>query len=185
MAYMKPYLDSFIEVTDKAEKNNVIEEFDLVVLKNESPFEYNLYKREFNIFPHIISVAYNIRIETKDLNIDDRIKINCSKALKFDSYDSDENTEMIESHKDNDYYAMVVYDSEYNRGDFYGGVEYSYAIWGSNSKGYEYCIVRNPKEHLEFDLEHIINVWIIHIDKTKLKDFSDNEISESVDRYLL
>lgn len=182
MAYFIPYLESFDEITDIEEIKKVVDIFDLQVLRNELPTNYKLYKKEMNIFPDVISNVYNIRIETRDFKINDIVKINCNNANKFEYVDSDEIGIMIDSHDKNNYFAIVGYDSEYDghHKEFYGQDKHSFGIYDTTNKSFEYIIVEDPKKHLDFMLKHIINVWIIYIDMSQLKNISYDEISEKV-----
>lgn len=182
MAYFIPYIESFDEITDNEEIKKVIDIFDLQVLRNELPTNYKLYKKEMNIISDVVTNVYNIRIETKDFKINDIVKINCNKANKFEYVDSDEIGVMIDSHDKNNYYAIVGYDSEYDghHKEFYVQNKHSFGIYDTTNKSFEYIIVEDPNKYLDFMLKHIINVWIVYIDMSKLKNISYDEISEKV-----
>lgn len=166
-------LTNFELIKNRDEIRKIKKEIPLQVYRNYESIPYEIYKKEYSIIPYHKHNVYNIRIDVKNYNVKDTIQFSFINTPTFSRYDSDENTIMLDSQNNKDYYAIIGYDSEEKMFECYG-------IYDIRKDGLYYSVDLNPKEHLDYELEHVINVWIIHIDKTKLENASNEYISECV-----
>ena len=167
-------LTNFELVKNKDELRQIKKQIPFQVYRNYDSITYEIYKKEYSLIPYYKYDVYNIRIDVKNFNINDTIQISFTNTPSFKRYDSDENTVMIDYQDNKDYYAIIGYDKEDSL------INECYGIYDIRKDGIYYSIDLNPKEHLDYELAHVINVWIVHIDKSILKNVSNDSISECV-----
>ncbi len=139
----------------------------LIVKINNINVPFTLSKKKYtlkNIEKKEIGVdVFRIELETNGLKMNDIINIKFEEERRLEYYAADENILMISEMNNGLLLAVIAYDSEFNYNDmeFYNGNYYSYALKKINDNGVEYEVLSNPKEHLNFNEGHIINVWIM------------------------
>ena len=180
MAISKHLLENFKKVSSEEEKE-IIKDLNLKVCINKNIIGAFIGKKKYDIDNKNLYV-YNIKFDIKHFTKDDVISFNIGDNIKFEYYDSDENTYMYTSEDENYYYAFIGYDTDYNWGNSeFINDSYSYAFTGDvNSNSFEYYIINNPKEYSNYEVDHVINVWIVRINKNNYKKFDKEKIYNDI-----
>ncbi len=126
MAIARHLLEGFKKVS--FEESELFEQdFGLKTLIRGIPISCDICKKKYEICNKNITV-YNLKLDIKNFVKCDTISFKFDNNLKFEFYDSDENTFMYTSEDENNYYAFIGYDTDYNwsRSEFLND-NYSYA----------------------------------------------------------
>lgn len=180
MAIAKHLMEHFKKVSFEEEKE-IIKDLNLKIYINKHIIGAFIGKKKYDIYNRNIYV-YNIKFDIKNFSKGDIISFELGDNIKFEFYDSDENTYMYTSEDENNYYSFIGYDTEYNWGNSeFVNDSYPYAFAGDvNSNAFEYYIINNPKELSDYEVDHIINVWIVRINKNDYKKTDREKIYDDI-----
>lgn len=167
-------LTNYELIKNRDELRKVKKKIPFQVYRNYEPISYEIYKKEYSIIPYYKHDVYNIKIDVRNFNKNDTVQISFINKSSFKRYDSDENTVMLDYQDSNNYYAIIGYVKEDSL------INECYGVYDIRKDGIYYSIDSNPKESLDYELSHIINVWIVYIDKTAIDNVSNDDISEYV-----
>lgn len=151
------------------DNKNFIKESKLEIFVNKNNISGDVSKKKYNICDKNINV-YNVKVDIKSFSRGDTISFKIGDNIVFEFYDSDENTYMYISEDKNNYYTFIGYDTDYNWANSkFINEDYSYAFTGDVEKNkFEYMLVNNPKDFLEYEIDHVINIWIVIVNKESI-----------------